>query len=193
MSSLAAHGAMGWLAAGKGDRPILIRLAFAAAAVVPDVDYPLEWIFGIRLHVRYTHSLAFCALVALVGIAVTRGRTGMPDRSLWRWVAASFSHLALDALVGVYPEPWLWPFSEVTYRLPFGILPSAGRLAWGNVYLYRNLAIEAGILLPATWLLGLWGALPGKDSRDLRALGPRTALAAIVLAGFGLWGWSLDR
>jgi hypothetical protein len=36
---------------------------------------------------------------------------------------------------------------------PFGLLPSAGRIALTNRYLYRNLAIELGILVPLYSLL----------------------------------------
>ncbi len=55
----------------------------------------------------------------------------------------------LDLLVGGTPLPLLWPLSPVLCKLPFGILPSAGRLQLGNHLLYQNLGIELGVILPA--------------------------------------------
>ncbi len=37
-----------------------------------------------------------------------------------RAFAAGISHLVLDALVGVTREPWLWPPTNESWRLPFG-------------------------------------------------------------------------
>ncbi|MEM9567034.1 MAG: hypothetical protein AAF974_01910 [Cyanobacteria bacterium P01_E01_bin.34] len=62
-------------------------------------------------------------------------------------VGAGISHLVLDLLVGVSPVLALWPLSQSPWVLPFGVLPNAGRLQWGNYYLYRDLMIEMGLLL----------------------------------------------
>jgi inner membrane protein len=63
-----------------------------------------------------------------------------------RW--AGVSHILLDYLVGVHPSPLFWPISTEVYTCPVGILPSAGALDVRNPYLYRNLGIELGILVP---------------------------------------------
>jgi len=62
--------------------------------------------------------------------------------------AAPLSHVFLDFLVGVHKNPILWPFSDKLYSLNHGILPSAGRLSFGNYYFWRNLVVELGILIP---------------------------------------------
>ena len=62
--------------------------------------------------------------------------------------AAGLSHVVMDVLVGVTPEPLWWPFSLETFKLPFGILPSAGHLDWDNWMLLRNTAIELGEVGP---------------------------------------------
>jgi hypothetical protein len=162
------------------------RLACVGVALAPDLDYPLQWYFGIHLPVRYTHSLGFGAGIAAAGVAwlACMRRHGWATVSL-RWVAASFSHLLLDSLVAVYPEPWLWPVSMETHRLPFGILPSAGRPEWGNAYLYRNLAIEAGILGPLIYLARGPGAAPGTRSALAKGLVAAILIAACFI-GFNL-------
>ena len=122
------------------------------AAVAPDLDYVVPWLDkGHYGGLRISHSLMF-------GLWTP----GILALALWQWgirgavlmamvtqvIAAGLSHLVLDLLVGVSPLPVLWPLSESAWRLPFGLLPSAGKLQWGNYYLYRNLWIELGVLLP---------------------------------------------
>lgn len=181
MSSLPAHAAVGAALAGRGRKPWAWRCATAAAALLPDLDYPLAWFAGIRFPIRYTHSLGFCLLTGLAGAAVAARSPGARGLA-WRIPIAVLSHLALDALVAVYPEPWLWPVSSVTYRLPLGALPSAGALALGNPYLYRNLALEAAVLGPVLWL-----ALRGGSARPVwRIAACAIACAfACVCAGLG--------
>ena len=182
MSSLFAHAAVGMALAGRGNVPWTRRLATAAAALAPDLDYPLRWFWGIRFPVRYTHSAGFCLGVAAAGALVLRmrgDRHGPAEAA--RLAAAAFSHLLLDALVGVYREPWLWPLSRVTFRLPFGILPSAGRLAWGNVFLYRNLAIEAAIVGPSIWM-----GMRERRARPAWLLGAALVMLIGLSAGAGL-------
>jgi hypothetical protein len=77
----------------------------------------------------------------------------------------------LDLLVGVTPAALLWPFSHATVRLAGGILPSAGRLSPGNPYLYRNLLIELGVLLPILGMVILLRAESTSRARRLIALG----------------------
>lgn len=99
-------------------------------------------------------------------------------------ILAGLSHLLLDLLVGVTPLPLFWPLSNLTMRLPFGLLPSAGRIQLTNPYFYRNLLIELGILLPLSWLLL---KLPHSQKRPIQI-----ALLLISLS-FMFWASQLTR
>lgn len=122
------------------------------AAVAPDLDYVVPWLD--KRHyggLRISHSLLF-GLLFPGTVAIGLWGAGVRGKALAVMVAqvaiAGLSHLVLDLLVGVSPVPALWPLSQSGWKLPFGILPSAGRLQWDNDYLYRNLKIEMGVLLP---------------------------------------------
>lgn len=115
-------------------------------AVFPDSEYGAFWLFGVSFPIRFTHSAVFCSILPVCTLFCLT-----PDiRRIYgiQAFAAAYSHLLLDLLVGVYPMPLLWPFTNTLIKLPFGILPSAGSLVLTNRYLYRNLAIELGILVP---------------------------------------------
>ncbi len=122
---------------------------FILLALLPDFDYFSFWIFKINAEPRFTHSLAFClaastlAWVCLPLAGLERRLTALLPLSL-----ASCSHLALDLLVGVHPLPVFWPLPVPEIQSLVGLLPSAGHLSPGNYYLWRNLAIECGVLFP---------------------------------------------
>lgn len=44
--------------------------------------------------------------------------------------------------------PLFWPLHLPEISSPLALLPSAGRLRLDNFYLWRNLLIEMGVLLP---------------------------------------------
>ena len=124
-----------------------------AIASVPDIDY-LSPIFKVKYldrSIRITHSFVGVLLVPGISILVMwllgdRGQN-FKTKSL-QVVIVGLSHLLLDTLTGSYPKPLLYPFSLETFKLPFGILPSAGRIDLNNYLLYRNLVIELGVLVP---------------------------------------------
>jgi inner membrane protein len=155
MSSLIGHAATGaaiafarqGLAAQQARRnlPLLVLLA-----VVPDFDYFGFWLFGIDLQPRATHSLAFCLGAATLAWMLTirrHDRDQPPIRPIPLALAAC-SHLALDLLVGVHSLPIFWPFVANEISSPVGLLPSAAHVSLTNYYLWRNLFIEMGVLLP---------------------------------------------
>lgn len=158
MSSLIGHAAAGataFLATYRlhdaQARPLLP--VFALLAICPDFDYFALWFFHAAAETRFTHSLLFCVVVATIAAIVLRrsgshrpnALHGMPAFALF---AAALSHPTLDLLVGAHPLPLLWPLAEPDVSAPIGLLPSAGRPSPSNPYLWRNLAIELGVLLP---------------------------------------------
>lgn len=78
--------------------------------------------------------------------AATRSSRTANFPAIWL-IAAAASHGILDLLVGAHAVPLLWPLPAET-QMPVGILPSAGALKIGNYYLWRNLVIELGLMLP---------------------------------------------
>jgi inner membrane protein len=162
-------------------------------ASIPDVDYliPSLILQHDRHRVRTTHSFVgvlivpFCTILVL-WLLGKRGKT-LKLRS-WQAILAGLSHLLLDLLTGVLPLPLLYPSMEV-FRLPFGLLPSAGKIQLTNYLSYRNLLIELGVILPL--LLSLFLA-----TRDATPFGKHRFMIAaglLVSAYFMNWAFMLSR
>ena len=103
---------------------------------------------------------------------------------IWKTVNP-LAHLILDLLTGVSSLPLLWPFTGELFKLPFGILPSAGRIALTNRYFYRNLIIESDILLPVYSFILMKGAV----RKRLLLL----VLHVLIFIPFLVWGITLER
>ncbi|WP_411852349.1 metal-dependent hydrolase [Stenotrophomonas sp. LGBM10] len=156
MSSIAGHAAAGitaylccnrWACAPSHWAVV----PFAFLAVCPDLDYLAVWLLGYAASPRVTHSLLFALAASLLVHRLTRRPTSARLPIAWL-LAAGLSHPLMDLLVGAHPVPLLWPIgAEVA--VPVGLLPSAGALQPGNYYLWRNLVIELGVLLPPLALL----------------------------------------
>jgi inner membrane protein len=128
-------------------------------AMSPDIDYLIFWMSDINIEPRVTHSLGFCLGIAILAWLVIRTNRiqklgAISPRII---IAAPISHLILDFFVGIHPMPLFWPISNESFRIPYGLLPSAGRLDISNHYLWRNLIIELGILLPLLTAIVLVG------------------------------------
>jgi membrane-bound metal-dependent hydrolase YbcI (DUF457 family) len=174
-----------------GDRRALPVLpAFVLLAICPDFDYFAIWLFHANPAPRVTHSLLFgLASASLVWLCIG----GLRQRHLAKapfpgLLIASLSHPLLDLLVGAHPVPLLWPLNAPDVSLPFGLLPSAGRLALGNYYLWRNLMIELMVLLP---VLSVLVALARRTPR--RAIAVRALVIAPVWLVFVIWSVGLQR
>jgi hypothetical protein len=163
----------------------LVVLAWA-----PDIDYlvaPLR-LPGTPI-IRVTHSLVGCLALPLATIAFLRlrGERG----AVWGWHAfqaagAGLSHVVLDLLVGVTPAALLWPLSRESFRLPFGVLPSAGWPKLSNPLFYRNLLIELGVLVP------LCTGLVLVRTRGLRSWRWGLVLGGLVLVSLGFMAWAMS-
>ena len=124
-------------------------------AVAPDIDYLVQWTGQIIIEPRVTHSILFCLGIAVLAYVYLQATTNRQNQStsITTLVMASCSHLVLDLLVAVHGLPLLWPFTSIEFTSPIGVLPSAGLLSFTNFYLWRNLIIELGVLLPAMALI----------------------------------------
>lgn len=127
------------------------------SALMPDIDYLIAALNSKNnSNVRITHSISVSlllpALLILV-LAIARHRELGNSRRYCQLILAGLSHIVLDLLVGVTPAALLWPLSSDTLKLPFGLLPSAGKIDLNNYYFYRNLVIESGILIPVARLI----------------------------------------
>jgi inner membrane protein len=162
-------------------------------ASIPDIDYliPSLILQHDRHRIRTTHSFVGVLIVPFFTILVLwllgkRGKT-LKLRS-WQAILAGLSHLLLDLLTGVLPLPLLYPNMEV-FRLPFGLLPSAGKIQLTNYLFYRNLSIELGVILPLSisLLLVIRDATPLGKHRFIIAIG------LLVSAYFMNWAFMLSR
>jgi hypothetical protein len=103
-------------------------------------------------------------------------------------VLAGLSHLALDFLVGVTPLPLFWPLNSAAFASPVGVLPSAGRIQLSNYYFYRNVLIEAGVLVPILYVVR--ELYLGEGGSRHRAV---MFILLLVAACFVAWSVSLSR
>lgn len=143
-------------------------------ASIPDLDYLVEaWHPSNNEGLRITHSILFClivpslTIVVLFFLEVKAKRLKLYSSQV---ILAGLSHLLLDLFVGVTPIPLLFPVVNLPIKLPFGILPSAGKIDLSNYYFYRNLKLEMGVLLPIFAFVCLWsdrGARAGGNARSI--------------------------
>lgn len=165
--------------------PLLVVLS-----VAPDFDYFALWLFGINPQPRVTHSLAFCLVIAVLAwVATIRPRNRDPSSVTFVALAlASCSHLILDLLVGVHPLPVFWPFVSNEISSPVGLLPSAAHVRLGNYYLWRNLFIECGVLLPV-----LAAAVALRRAVPIRSMLPKALILAPLWFACLIWSIGLQR
>lgn len=155
MSTFVGHALAGAVIHYSGQRrePAPARWALpllVVLAVAPDLDYLPLWLWGLDCNPRFSHSLACCLLLSValwLGCQPLRTR-GLHPPGLITMSLATCSHLLLDLAVGVHGLPLFWPLPLAEISSPLGLLPSAGRLRLDNFYLWRNLLIEMGVLLP---------------------------------------------
>ena len=190
MPSCIGHALTGTVIALYERRPIpwlwLSWLIFLVG--FPDIEYLALWFFGVNFPIRYSHSLVVCTFLPLF-TTLWLWRRPMRERGfrVAQTFAAGWSHPVLDLLTGVSTLPLFWPLSDTSFRLPFGILPSAGRLYWDNVYLYRNLGIELGILAPLYSLIVFGGAIRRHPLRHWIICGHLAILLPCLIAGITLY------
>ncbi|NER35545.1 MAG: metal-dependent hydrolase [Oscillatoria sp. SIO1A7] len=201
MSSFLGHSLVGssiyWLVRPSqgnfsGKRFVWL-LWLIVVACAPDIDrLAIALSSKANQGLRITHSIFFslilpCCTIVLLRLLGVKGRR-LRDRSL-QVILAGLSHPVLDLLVGVTLLPLLWPIALQRFKLPFGILPSAGRLQLSNYYLYRNLWIEMGALLPLLGGIFLLRRPRAKTPIQKAAI----ALLFLISASFMYWGYSLPR
>lgn len=165
-------------------------------ALAPDLDYILPALYALRASMddglRITHSLVGCLVFPLLTIlALSRLNLKLETRRLYgiQVCLAGLSHIVMDLLVGVWPLPLLWPFTTRRFKLSFGILPSAPSFRLNNLYLYRNLLIELGVIIPlfAGIYLARFSKLPTLERYGC------VAASWLCSAGFMAWAFTLAR
>lgn len=163
-------------------------------ASAPDIDHIVH---SLRLSANYqtiriTHSFAFSLLLPFATILVL-ALLGCKGHSLitrtQQVLLAGLSHLALDLLTGVNSLPLLWPLSTKTFKLSFGLLPSAGFLNLSNYYFYRNLLIELGVIVPLVYIAFLMNYDKTTSSY------PKLRIGGLLLISicFMIWAFNLNR
>ncbi len=187
MSSIFGHALIGAAIGNNVEsksaaEKLTLCLFYVALSIAPDLDYLPTWLLGLNMEPRYSHSLGGCFLISALGLifakyCLHRLLTGLSTALIF---ASPLSHIFLDFMVGVHENPIFWPFINATYASSYGALPSAGRLSIANLYLWRNLAIEIGILFPLALLISATGR---------RVARKHTAVFVVALASFLLFGY----
>jgi len=163
-------------------------------ASAPDVDHiiPALHLTYQYQDVRISHSIVL-SLVLPIGTILLLTLLGCKGRSRiirsQQVILAGLSHLVLDLLTGVNKLPLLWPFSRETFKLPFGLLPSAGQVNLFNYFLYRNLLIEIGVIAPLVYTAYLIS--PGKKINHATKF--RIGALFLISICFMFWASSLSR
>ncbi|MEM7759478.1 MAG: metal-dependent hydrolase [Cyanobacteria bacterium P01_A01_bin.40] len=160
-------------------------------ASIPDLDYVVEpWQSGNNQGLRITHSFLFSLIMPSLTIA-TLVAMKIRCQPLWRQgfqvILAGLSHIVLDLLVGVTPLPLLFPLVKIPIKLPFGVLPSAGKINLHNYYFYRNLLLEMGVLFPLLIMSGLLNIkeiFTAKDRPVRRLFGQFFLIVLILCLGY---------
>ena len=196
MSSFVGHSltAVTLYAATRPKKPLIQReIGWFAwliiVANVPDIDYVITSLsttnHGIRLTFGSTLLLPLLTIVILLAREIGERQLKLFTLQI---TLAGLSHTILDGLVGVTFLPFLWPLSSHQYRLPFGILPSAGTPSLTNYYFFHNLLIEMGVMLPLYYAILLrQKTIPSRQSKA-------TMLALLLCsAGFMYWALTLAR
>lgn len=163
-------------------------------ASAPDIDHVIRsfHLTANSQNIRITHSILLslvlpgCTIIWLIF-------SGLKGRSLFlrsqQVTFAGLSHLVLDLLTGVNKLPLLWPLSTENFKLSFGLLPSAGGINLLNYFLYRNLLIELGVLVPLVYV-----AVLISNSRYM-TLFQKAQIGGLLLISicFMFWAFNLDR
>lgn len=165
-----------------------------AIASIPDIDYLIR---ALRIQqpdetIRITHSFLGAMLMpvcTILGLWLLGKRGKSFKLQSLQVVLVGLSHLLLDMLTGVSALPLLYPFSLQTFKLPFGLLPSAGRIQLGNYFFYRNIFIELGVLVPLSMSLLLSVRSATKSGNRLLVI----AAGLVVSLGFTIWAFTLSR
>lgn len=174
-------------------------------ASLPDLDYLFTFLRPASINgIRITHSFCFSLLVPLLTIILMLYRDKFPislrNRSVsgsvteshrmkthsLQVIFAGLSHLVLDLAVGVTALPLLYPFSYKTFKLPFGILPSAGKIQIDNYLVYRNLSIEIGVIFPIFLIFYL------AIARQIKNIFLFISLC-LISGSFMFWAYTLPR
>ncbi len=163
-------------------------------ASIPDIDYLIR---ALRVQqadqtLRITHSFLGAMLMpgcTILGLwLLGKRRKSFKSQSL-QVVLVGLSHLLLDLLTGVSALPLLYPFSLQNFRLPIGLLPSAGRIQLSNYFFYRNIFIELGVLVPLSMSLLLIVRSARKSGNHLLVI----AAGLVISLCFTIWAFTLSR
>ncbi|MGB3650596.1 MAG: metal-dependent hydrolase [Rivularia sp. (in: cyanobacteria)] len=165
-----------------------------AIASIPDIDYLIR---ALRIQqpdetIRITQSFLGAMLMpvcTILGLWLLGKRGKSFKLQSLQVVLVGLSHLLLDMLTGVSTLPLLYPFSLQTFKLPFGLLPSAGRIRLTNYFFYRNIFIELGVLIPLSISLLLIVRSATKSGNRLLVI----AAGFVVSVCFTIWAFTLSR
>lgn len=135
----------------KYKKYITIHTIFIAgvAALLPDIDVPINWVLGnsveLLKHGWITHTLLFSLIFLIIGLILWRKKN--EKFAIYSFVISFgiFLHIFLDFLLGggrYEGVMWLWPLSTETFKIHL-----LSKLNLNNV----PAALDAVILLIWLW------------------------------------------
>ena len=202
MSSFIGHGLAAWtigVASSRATREKFDRFSpiwigwLVAIAWAPDMDSFLPFLHpSSHQNLRVTHSVLGSQILPVLTVVCLWVSGDRGSRWLYRSaqaIAVGLSQIGLDLLVGVGSLPLFWPLSSQTFKLSFGLLPSAGKLDLANEYLYVNLFIELGVLVPLSYAIVRLSSPKKRTQIDAIVL----VLMLLVSARFMIWAYGLGR
>ncbi|MCP4536655.1 MAG: metal-dependent hydrolase [Chloroflexi bacterium] len=200
MSSIVGHAltGAGIFAISKKTKKITVSSAIWGLwlifiAIAPDLDYVIPALNrNLYDDLRITHSITgslVLPILTIIFLSIAGYRQSQLLGKSTQVCIAGLSHIILDLLVGVIANPLLWPFTKQTFKLPFGLLPSAPGYYLTNYYMYRNLLIEIGIFVPLYTSIYLIRRTSFAKYQQAGMI----ALLWCCSAGFMYWAYGLAR
>jgi membrane-bound metal-dependent hydrolase YbcI (DUF457 family) len=194
MSSFLGHSIVGVVVANQQEKRsvkelVFVSLFFIFLSCSPDIDYLISYLRGESFSIRYTHSIGYVVVVTVMALVLRRlvFRNLLGHLPMYLFFLVPFSHLILDFLVGVHPNPYLYPFTDRTIVSPIGVLPSSGSVSLTNYYFWRNMFIELLIFVPLALVL-----LPKTRAYLLKAKGLFLLVGVVFMVGIVI-GINLER
>jgi inner membrane protein len=158
---------------GRSAVPSRLVAAGIVASVLPDLDV-IAFRFGIPYaaqfgHRGFSHSLAFAALVALLGAGCHRLLRSGPMATFAFLFAATASHGVLDAFTnGGLGVAFFWPFSPTRYFAPIRMIQVAPLTA-ARLLSHRGAVVLASELLWVGLPCAVLGVVLAISRRRMRA------------------------
>jgi len=129
-------------------------------AILPDIDFLINWIFNLHIHRTFTHSILFVVVISLLIYAFMRifkSKSSAKDLALAIGIGIIL-HLLIDLLAAPGIN-LLWPWNLYISYFSVGYYSTEMLLAMSSTYESVRAALNRAILdmgFGVLWLFFLW-------------------------------------